>query len=63
MKSTPAAEEWERLQRMRQAVRDAASCPARIRALCAYQGALHGFIDRHAALIELALAPRSAKAR
>lgn len=38
---------WRALSAQRQAVRDAATLPARFAALCTYQGALAAFVDAH----------------
>jgi hypothetical protein len=56
VKQTAIEMQWHHLQQLRQAVRDAPTCPTRLQALCNYQGELHRFVDAHGHTIELALA-------
>ena len=55
MRSPVPLAEWIKVKRLRQAVRDARTCPERVCALCDYQGALHQFVDRYHHLIDHAL--------
>ena len=48
--------DWERVQRLRQKVRDAKDIRARLNALFLYQGELHIFVERHGDLINMAVA-------
>jgi hypothetical protein len=47
MRAVLSAMAWQEIRAKRQAVRDARTLPARLAALCDYQGALAAFVDGH----------------
>lgn len=53
--------DWAQVVELRKAVIKARNLPERIQAICAYQGALHIFVDRYSMFLDLAIADAGKK--